>query len=108
MDALLNLALDPAAWVALITLIVGVVGVMVRSKLSVDNPGKLQIFLEDLTTFIVAQLESAIGEGKGRKFLALCGGVFVFILLANLMGQVPGLGAPTSNLNVPFGCAITV
>src|SRR4029453_7902126 len=25
-----------------------------------------------------------------------------------LMGQVPGLGAPTGNVNVPFGCAITV
>ena len=24
------------------------------------------------------------------------------------MGQIPGLGAPTSNINVPFGCAITV
>ena len=25
-----------------------------------------------------------------------------------MMGQVPGLGAPTSNLNVPFACAITL
>lgn len=99
---------DYLVFCALITLIVGTVGVMVRSRLSVDNPGKLQIVLEDLTTFIVSQLESAIGEGKGRKFIALCGGVFVFILLANLMGQVPGLGAPTGNVNVPFGCAITV
>jgi len=99
---------DYLVFCALIALIVGVVGLMVRSKLSVDNPGKLQIFLEDITTFIVAQLENAIGEGKGRKYLALCGGVFVFILLGNLMGQIPGLGAPTGNLNVPFGCAITV
>ena len=99
---------DYLVFCALITLIVGVVGVTVRSRLSVDNPGKLQIFLEDLTTFIVAQLENAIGEGKGRKFIALCGGVFVFILLGNLMGQIPGLGAPTGNVNVPFGCAITV
>jgi F-type H+-transporting ATPase subunit a len=99
---------DYLVFCALITLIVGVVGIMVRSKLSVDNPGKLQIVLEDITSFIVAQLENAIGEGKGRKYIALCGGVFVFILLGNLMGQVPGLGAPTSNVNVPFGCAITV
>ena len=76
--------------------------------MSVDNPGKLQIVLEDITTFIVAQLDAAIGHGKGRKYLALCGGIFVFILIGNLMGQIPGLGAPTSNINVPFGCAITV
>lgn len=93
---------------ALITLIVLVVGVIIRTRLSVDNPGRFQILLEDLTTFIVAQLEGAIGHGKGRRYMALCGGIFIFILLGNLMGQVPGLGAPTSNINVPFGCAITV
>lgn len=92
---------------ALITLIVLVVGLLIRTQLSVDNPGRLQIVLEDITTFIVTQLEGAIGPG-GRKFLPLCGGIFVFILLGNLMGQVPGLGAPTSNINVPFACAITV
>ena len=93
---------------ALITLIVLGVGLLIRAKLSIDNPGRLQIILEDITTFIVAQLENAIGHGRGRRFLPLCGGIFVFILLGNLMGQVPGLGAPTSNINVPFACAITV
>ncbi len=99
---------DYLVFCALIVLIVLIVGLIVRSKLSVDNPGKLQIVLEDITTFIVAQLEAAIGEGKGRKFIALCGGIFIFILIGNLMGQIPGLGSPTSNINVPFGCAITV
>lgn len=93
---------------ALIVLIVLVVGLLIRAKLSVDNPTKFQIVLEDITTFIVVQLDNAIGHGKGVKYMALCGGIFIFILLGNLMGQIPGLGAPTSNINVPFGCAITV
>jgi F-type H+-transporting ATPase subunit a len=93
---------------ALIVLIVLALGLAIRAKLSVDNPGKLQVMLEDITTFILAQLDAAIGHGKGRRYLALCGGIFVFILIGNLMGQVPGLGAPTSNINVPFGCALTV
>ncbi|MET0164704.1 MAG: F0F1 ATP synthase subunit A [Vicinamibacterales bacterium] len=99
---------DYLVFCALILLIVLVVGLMIRAKLSVDNPSRLQIILEDITTFVLSQLDNAIGPGKGRKYLAICGGVFVFILLGNLMGQVPGLGAPTSNVNVPFGCAITV
>jgi F-type H+-transporting ATPase subunit a len=99
---------DYLVFCGLIVLIVLAVGLMVRSKLSVDNPGRLQIVLEDITTFIVAQLESAIGHGRGREYIALCGGIFIFILLGNLMGQVPGLGSPTSNVNVPFGCALTV
>jgi F-type H+-transporting ATPase subunit a len=99
---------DYLVFCALIVLIVLVVGLIIRARLSVDNPGKLQIVLEDITTFIVAQLETAIGEGRGRQFIALCGGVFIFILLGNLMGQIPGLGSPTSNINVPAGCAVTV
>jgi F-type H+-transporting ATPase subunit a len=93
---------------ALVVLIVLIIGILIRAKLSVDNPGKLQIVLEDITTFILSQLENAIGPGKGRKYIALCGGIFIFILIGNLMGQVPGLGAPTSNINVTFACAITV
>jgi F-type H+-transporting ATPase subunit a len=93
---------------ALIVLIVLLVGLFIRAKLSVDNPGKFQIVLEDITTFVVVQLDNVIGPGKGRKYMALCGGIFIFILIGNLMGQVPGLGAPTSNINVPFGCAVTV
>jgi F-type H+-transporting ATPase subunit a len=99
---------DYLVFCGLIVLIVLGVGVFIRSRLSVDNPGTLQIMLEDLTGFVVTQLDDTIGHGKGRKYIALCGGIFVFILLGNLMGQVPGLGAPTSNVNVPLGCALTV
>lgn len=93
---------------ALIVLIVLSVGLMIRARLSVDNPGTFQIVLEDITTFIVSQLDAAVGPGRGRQFLALCGGIFVFILIGNLMGQVPGLGTPATNINVPAGCAVTV
>ncbi len=99
---------DYLVFCALIVLIVLVVGLVIRTRLSVEHPGRLQIVLEDLTTFIVAQLEGAIGHGKGRRYIALCGGVFVFILIGNLMGQIPGFGSPTSNINVPAGCAVTV
>ena len=99
---------DYLVFCGLIVLIVLAIGLIIRSKLSVDNPGTLQIILEDITTFIVAQLDAAMGHGKGQKYIALCGGIFIFILLGNLMGQIPGLGSPTGNVNVPFGCAITV
>ncbi|MCA1585615.1 MAG: F0F1 ATP synthase subunit A [Acidobacteria bacterium] len=99
---------DYLVFCGLIVLIILAIGLAIRSTLSVDNPGRLQIILEDLTGFIVTQLDSAIGHGKGRQYVAMCGGVFVFILIGNLMGQIPGLGSPTSNVNVPFGCAVTV
>jgi F-type H+-transporting ATPase subunit a len=92
---------------ALIVLFLAALGLFIRSRLSVDNPGKLQIVLEDIVGFIVEQLENLMPH-KGRKYLPLVGSVFVFILLGNLMGQIPGLGSPTSNVNVPFALAITV
>ena len=92
---------------ALIVLFLAALGLFIRSRLSVENPGKLQIVLEDIVAFIVEQLENMMPH-KGKKYLPLVGTVFVFILLGNLMGQIPGLGSPTSNINVPFALAVTV
>jgi F-type H+-transporting ATPase subunit a len=55
----------------------------------------------------VGVLESNMGP-KGRKFLPLLGTIFVFILIGNLMGQIPGLGSPTGNINVPLALALTL
>jgi F-type H+-transporting ATPase subunit a len=98
---------DHVVFSALICVIVLALGLAIRSTLSVENPGKLQIVLEDVVGFFVSQIEATIGH-RGREFLPLLGGLFVFIWMGNMMGQVPGLGAPTSNLNVPFACAITL
>jgi F-type H+-transporting ATPase subunit a len=98
---------DHVVFSALICLIVLVLGLMVRSRLSVDNPGSLQIILEDVVSFFVSVLETNMGP-RGRQFLALPGALFVFIWMGNMMGQIPGLGAPTSNVNVPFACALTL
>jgi F-type H+-transporting ATPase subunit a len=98
---------DHLIFIGLITLFILVLGLAIRSSLSIDNPGKLQIVLEDIVSFLATTLEGQMGE-NGRKFLPLLGTLFVFVLLGNLMGQIPGLGAPTSNINVPFACAITL
>ena len=98
---------DHMVFVGLITLFILFIGLAVRSQLSVDNPGKFQIVLEDVVSFLVGVLEGNMGA-KGRKFLPLLGTIFVFILLGNLMGQIPGLGSPTSNINVPLALALTL
>lgn len=80
---------------------------LVRSRLSVENPGKLQVLVEDYVGFFHALLDDFVGP-KGRKYLPLVGSMFLLILISNLAGLVPGFMAPTSNLNVTVGCAITV
>lgn len=98
---------DHLVFSALITLFILVLGLMLRRSLSVENPGKLQIILEDIVSFMVGVLEGNMGP-RGRQYLPMLGTLFVFILIGNLMGQIPGLGSPTSNINVPFACAITL
>jgi F-type H+-transporting ATPase subunit a len=98
---------DHLVFVALVTLFILFIGLAIRSSLSVENPGKLQIILEDIVTFLVTALTDNMGP-KGRRYLPLLGTIFVFILISNLMGQIPGLGSPTSNINVPVALAITL
>jgi len=79
----------------------------VRSRLSVENPGKLQILMEDGVKALVGMMEQWIGP-KGPRYLPLVGTLFVFILCSNYIGLVPGFMAPTSSINVTLGCALTI
>jgi F-type H+-transporting ATPase subunit a len=92
---------------ALIVVGVAAFSLAVRSTFSVDNPGKLQIVLEDIVGFLINLLKDSIGP-KGPKFLPLVGAIFVFIFTANAIGKIPGLMSPTANINVTVGCALTV
>jgi len=93
--------------VGLITVVITSVGLVIRSRLSVENPGKFQILLEDAVRTVAGLLEDWIGP-SGARFLPLIITLGVFILFGNYMGLVPGLMAPTSSINVTLGCAITI
>ena len=79
--------------------------VIVRATLSVETPGGVQHLAEMTQEFISEQSESIIGHGW-EKFTSYLTALFLFILLANLMGLVPGLESPTANVTVPLGFAL--
>jgi F-type H+-transporting ATPase subunit a len=80
--------------------------VIVRATLSVETPGGFQHVAEMTHEFIREQSESIIGHGFER-FTAYLTVLGLFILIANLMGLVPGLESPTANAVVPLGFAVT-
>lgn len=92
---------------AVIIVLVTALCVMVRTRLSVENPGTLQIVLEDVVGLFKSLLVENIGP-KGPKYLPLIGTIGIFIFIANMIGKVPGFMSPTANINVTLGCAITV
>jgi F-type H+-transporting ATPase subunit a len=65
------------------------------------------LLLEEAVSFLYGMVDDFIGP-KGRNYVTLVGTMFLFILIGNLMGLVPGLKAPTSSINVTLGCALTV
>ncbi|HET7220164.1 MAG TPA: F0F1 ATP synthase subunit A [Vicinamibacterales bacterium] len=93
--------------ILIITLALTALCLFVRSRLSVENPGKLQILMEDGLKALVGMMEQWIGP-KGPRYLPLVGTLFVFILCSNYLGLVPGFMAPTSSINVTLGCALTI
>jgi F-type H+-transporting ATPase subunit a len=84
-----------------------VVSLLIRSRLSVEHPGKLQIVAEDLVGAVVGMLRDNVGP-KGPRYLPLIGAIGLFIFTANMLGKVPGFMSPTASINVTVGCAITV
>ena len=94
------------AMVILIVLGFTALSLFMRSRISVEHPGKLQIILEDVVSAIAGLLTEWLGPA-GIRYLPLIGALGLFIFAANYAGFFPGLMAPTSNINVTVGCAIT-
>ena len=91
----------------LVLMFVVIAGVLLlRGKLSVDRPSKGQQLLEVVVEQIRALLDQVIGP-YGRRYVPVVGAFAVFILIGNLMSLIPGLGAPTDNINVTGALGIS-
>jgi F-type H+-transporting ATPase subunit a len=79
---------------------------LVRFSLSVEKPGASQQIAEMIHEFVGGQAESIIGHGF-QRFQAFVTCIFLFVLVCNLLGLIPGLQSPTQSVVVPFGLAVT-
>ena len=70
-------------------------------------PGRWQMSAELVYDFIARTLRSNAGE-QGMRFFPLVFSLFMFILVANLIGMFPYAFTVTSQLIVTFALAITV
>lgn len=91
----------------IIVVLLTALSLFVRSRLSVEKPGALQILLEDVVGGLIGIMNEYMGP-KGARYLPLIGTVGLFIFTANMIGKVPGMMSPTANINVTLGCAVTV
>lgn len=89
-------------WVAM--LILFTIGFLVSRKLSLV-PGGLQNLVEIIVGGLEDFVVSNIGESGRTVFPFMCT-LFVYILVMNLLGLVPGCDAPTANVNTNAAMAV--
>ena len=82
-----------------------VVFLMVRSRLSVESPGGLQHAFEGIEGFVLGQSHEIIGH-RVEHYTPFFAILFIFILVCNLIGLIPGFESPTAVPVVPLGCAL--
>lgn len=117
-NAVLNAIGRPAAdpthpwpnWLAMEILVVLIIMVLfgyLKSQLSADRPGKLQLTFEAIYQFVAGQAHDAVEHGY-KQYVPFFGTLFIFILFMNLIGIIPGFESPTMTPAVPCALAVTV
>jgi len=101
------------AWLAMIAVII--FGFVVTRKLDIV-PDALQAFSETIMEFLEGMVKGEMGE-KGLKHAPIISSLFLFILFANLEGQLPWrlyhlnqgeFASPTNDINTTLGLALVV
>jgi F-type H+-transporting ATPase subunit a len=96
---------NPVAMEILVVLLLTILFIAVRMRLSVERPGALQHTMEGINGFIEGLAHEIIGHHSDR-FVPYLTALGIFILSCNLIGLVPGLESPTAVPTVPLGCAL--
>ena len=74
-----------------------------------DKPNRVQAALDALIDLLQGQLTSSFSsERLGREMFPFISTLFLFVLFSNWLGVVPGLSAPTQDLNITMGLALMV
>lgn len=77
-----------------------------------ERPGVFQNMVETGVEYLDNFFSGIIGKAHTRKYFYYLGSLFIFIIFANYMGLIPGVGlteyfkAPTSSLSVTLGLGV--
>lgn len=98
-----------AMWIILLLAVV--LSLVVRKNLK-ERPGRFQNIVETGVEYLDNFFSDLLGSRKARKYFHFLASLFVFIILSNYSGLVPGVGltdyvkAPTASLSVTAGLGI--
>lgn len=84
-----------------------IVGFLFATRKAQIIPGRAQTLAEMLYEFVGNMLREASGP-EGMRFFPLVFSLFLFVLVTNLLGMVPGAFTVTSHVIVTFALALLV
>lgn len=94
-----------------ILLVVAVLSIIATHNMKM-RPGKFQNVMEWAVESLDNFFSGIIGKKNSRKYFFFLGSLFIFIIVANYSGLIPGMGlteyfkAPTSSLSCTLGLGI--
>lgn len=94
----------PASWFVIIAL--GVVCALGTRRMQ-RVPSGLQNLVEWAYESLASFIERLMPEG-GRRWTPFLGTLFLYILVMNVLGVIPGFVSPTANLNMTLSLALVV
>lgn len=90
-------------WIIMAALVI--FSIIITRNLKVKNPGKAQLCLESLLTWVQNFLKQGTGS-KGACYVEFLMTVFLYLAVANLISLF-GFKPPTKDLNITAGLAVT-
>jgi F-type H+-transporting ATPase subunit a len=98
----LNLKIVIMTWIVMA--IIFVIAWLARRNMSWIPKG-WQNVMEYLIEFVQGIIKGGIGE-HGLKYTYFFGSLFLFIIISNMMGIIPGFSSPTKDINVTAALAV--
>jgi F-type H+-transporting ATPase subunit a len=96
----------PVVTTSAIVLLFGVLSWASTRRMTM-RPGRWQAALEAVVAQVTDQVREIVGRDPA-PFLPVLGTLFLFIVVANLSGLLPGVRAPTASIETPAALAIVV
>ena len=99
---------NSSLWMAISLVVIGVFLAVGTARPQLV-PGRWQAAVEYVYTFVRNMLDENVGP-EGRRYAPLIFSIFMFVLVCNLLGMLPWVGAftPTSHISVTLGLAFLV
>jgi len=99
-----------ATFVAIICMLIA--GIMYNKLKKIQNPEipderfNTRNIFELLSQMLFSLARDTMGKDNAIKFFPVLASIFLFILLNNVIGLIPGFIPPTDNVNTTFACGV--